>query len=178
MLENWLKPIKIDANTKTYLPFQLGSTIKKFEKKMPSLKETQLALLGVGKSSDTIRHSLYSLSCSFSELKIVDLGNFRKNTVDFMIPAIEELIKSNIIPILIGDFTFFSNASYKAFNRLLHHVSLIVVDRQVTMPDDKNPDPKNYLEEILLQQGEKTLSFIPHWLPGTCHRSSPISLFR
>ncbi len=155
MLENWLKPTSLDRPDKPYLPFQLGSKIIKFDKKIPKLKDAQVALLGVGKASDTVRQSLYKLSYSFSELNIVDLGNFRKNTVDFMIPAIEELLKSNIIPVLIADFPFLSNSSYKAFNRILHHVSLMVVDRQVNIPEAKNPDPQNYLEEILLQQGQR-----------------------
>lgn len=155
MLENWLKPIKTSREAIQFEPYQLGSHLIKFEKKIPKLQDVQVALLGAGKAADTVRESLYALSNPFYGLNIADLGSFRKNTVDFMIPAIEELLKSNIIPILIGDIPFLSNASYKAFNQLLHHTSLIVVDRQVNIPKPDKPDPNNYLEEILLQQGEK-----------------------
>lgn len=155
MLDHWLKPIKINKPEQPYRSYQAGARIQKFEKELPEMKDVQLALLGTGKASDSVRQSFYRLSYPFHSLQMADLGNFRKNTVDFMIPAIEELLKSNIIPILIGDLPFLSNASYKAFNQLLHHVSLIAVDRQAGIPDNEKADPGNYLEEILLRQGEK-----------------------
>ncbi len=155
MLENWLKPVRISPLAKKYASFQMGAKLARHEKNIPGLHDQQLALLGAGKAADAVRRSFYELSCPFPNFKMADLGNFRKNTVEFMIPAIEELLKSNIIPILIGDLPFFSNSSYKAFNQLIHHVSLAVVDRQARVPDPQQPDPDNYLEEILLRQGEK-----------------------
>ncbi len=155
MLDNWLKPIKPGKDSPSYEPYQLGSHLLKFEKQLPKLKDVQVALIGAGKAADTVRESLYRLSFPFTALRVADLGNFRKNTVDFMIPAIEELLKANIIPVLIGDIAFLSTASYKAFNQLLHQVSLTVIDRQADLPKQDQPDPSNYLEEILLRQGEK-----------------------
>jgi formiminoglutamase len=155
MLENWLKPVKPQKEPPSYQTYQLGHQVLPFEKKIPQLKDVQIALLGAGKAAESVRESLYQLSYPFTNLRMADLGNFRKNTVDFMIPAIEELLKANIIPILIGDIAFLSNASYKAFNQLLHQVSLVVVDRQANIPNKDQADPHNYLEEILLRQGEK-----------------------
>ncbi len=155
MLENWLKPIPANVEAIHYSSHQMGARLVRFEKKLPKLHDQQLALLGTGPAAEPVRQSFYELSCPFPGFKMADLGNFRKNTVEFMIPAIEELLKSNILPILIGDLPFFSNATYKAFNQLIRHVSLIVVDRQVKIPDPSYPEPDNYLEEILLQQGEK-----------------------
>jgi formiminoglutamase len=155
MLENWLKPIRRKKEPLPYPTHQLGHHVVKFEKQLPELKGVQIAFLGAGKAADSVRESLYQLSHPFTNLHMVDLGNFRKNTVDFMIPAIEVLLKANIIPILIGDIAFLSNASYKAFNQLLHQVSLVVVDREANIPNEDQADPNNYLEEILLQQGEK-----------------------
>ena len=100
MLENWLSPVRkkeiLEAATED---FQLGRHIDHYRKSSPTLKNHQLALLGIGQlNADAVRKQLYQLDFPFS-VKIKDLGNARKQEVEFLIPLVRELLDSNILPI-------------------------------------------------------------------------------
>ena len=117
MLENFLQPI----NTTRFLDiedlekYQIGHHIEIFlkGKSFPNLQDVQIAIIGVGiKEANEVRRAFYALSFQFKQLKIVDLGNLRKATVDVLTPVIKELLDSNILPHAKAQSTCYTDISY------------------------------------------------------------------
>ncbi len=149
MLENWLSPVRkkeiLEAATED---FQLGRHIDHFRKSSPTLKDHQLAILGIGQmNADAVRKQLYQLDFPFS-VKVKDLGNTRKQEVEFLIPLLRELLDSNVLPILIGDTARLALAQYKAFLEIKRAISLTIVDERLPFYPNSN-DERFYLNSII-----------------------------
>lgn len=149
MLDHWFKPIKPIVPENGWDTFEIGNHISFFNKKNPNIEKGGIVLIGTGKAADQVRKSLFHLSVPSSHFKVIDLGNFRKNSVEFMIPAIEELLNSDLLPIIIsGEAPFAALASIKAINRQYKNVSLTLVEPQITLPIEDISSAENYLEDI------------------------------
>lgn len=153
MLNNWFKPIKLPAESTSWPSYQFGSQIIQFDSKNTSLETGNLVLVGIGNASNHIRKCLYNLTFPFQNLRIIDLGNFRKQSVDFMIPAMEELFKSKLIPILIGgELPLSVIAAYKGLDKTYRHVSINLIEQCLKPPTENQLNPEQYLSEILKDQ--------------------------
>ena len=117
MLENFLQPI----DTAHFLDFQnlenyqIGHHIQIFlkNKAFPILENAQIAIIGIGtQEANEVRRAFYALSFQFKHIKIVDLGNLRKDTINVLTPVIKELLDSNILPIIIGEHQNMTIAQY------------------------------------------------------------------
>ena len=80
MLENFLQPIDttLFSDIEDLETYQVGRHIEIFlkGKLFPSLKNVQIAIIGVGvKEANEVRQAFYTLSFQFKHLKMVDLGN-------------------------------------------------------------------------------------------------------
>ena len=53
----------------------IGGKIKLYSTAFPKLKKTQIAIIGLGESSDVFRKHFYDLTWRFGNLEIADLGN-------------------------------------------------------------------------------------------------------
>ena len=105
MLNNWLRPVsaQLMKGIEKLSDDQMGKNILVFRDQLPDLKKAKIAIVGIDATeADTVRESFYKLSFPFQEIEIADLGNIRKKDHSFIIPVLEELISSNILPVIIG----------------------------------------------------------------------------
>ncbi len=150
MLENWLSPISLEkiAFDRTG-DVVLGHHITVYSPQNDSLSNCRIALLGVnGDCANQIRKHLYSLFHHFGNLKIVDLGNARNNSVPFITAILKELLDGNIIPILLGANTDLIKAQYQAHYAKKQLTNLVVVDDRIAF-DLNFENEQNYLNEII-----------------------------
>lgn len=152
MLENWLTPLDKNIDQKSYEDWQLGHQIRMYQKDIPTLKDVQIAIVGLDESAAAIRESLYKMSFPFEGLNIADIGNTRKNNENFLIPLISELVRGKILPVLVGKEKSFIQAQYKAFLSLQKHISMVVVDDIIALSDLDENTETYYLNEIFHQK--------------------------
>lgn len=157
MLEHWLQPVdthhikdfdtldeaclghhiklfvppKTDSNSEGSGKNQSDNT-SRYNQSISSLKNTHIALLGIGKEgADAVRSVLYALSFPFPELEIVDLGNIRKEETSFIIPLISELLQGGIVPIIIGHSDIFTLAQYQAYQSKKGTICISIIDEKI-----------------------------------------------
>lgn len=150
MLENWLRPIdpQIAQNAKL-TEGRFGSRIQRFESELPSLKNTDIALIGIGgQDADLVRESLYPLSFPFGNLKITDLGNLRKEDNSFLIPLLQELLEGQICPILISRDEKYVQAQFTAHHAVLPLVGFARVAQDIAFHPERNELEGYYLHPI------------------------------
>lgn len=136
----------------------------------PNLEGVNLAIIGVdedrqsednlgsGKGLPHIREKLYQLFKGNWQTKIADLGTIKKGSsvkdTHFAVSeVIAELLKSQIIPIVIGggqDLTF---ANYKAYDSLEQVVNLVTVDSMFDLGNVEDElSSRSYLSKIIMQK--------------------------
>jgi formiminoglutamase len=149
----------------------LGSTINiNNSEGFPALEGVSLAIIGVkedrrafdnsgcANAPDIIRGFLYQLYEPHLNLNIVDLGNILEgHTVDdtyFAVSSVvSHLIKSKIIPIIIGGSQDLTYANYLAYEKLEQTVNLISIDNAIDLMDiETEVHSKSYLGKIILHQ--------------------------
>ncbi len=161
---------------KGYLTSQLGSKIDYFSVDFPGLEDkTDIAIIGVQEDRnaignpgcalgpDYIREKLYRLNEGNYNTKIVDLGNIRQgatvtDTYYALKTVMNELIKKNIIPVILGGGQDLTYAQYMAYETLEEKVDLVIVDAQFDLDeDDKGSESiettsESYLNKIFLHE--------------------------
>ncbi|MCC7333115.1 MAG: formimidoylglutamase [Flavobacteriales bacterium] len=151
-----------------YTPNSFASSITQYAGQ--DLAEYKIAIIGVGesrgckqnngtsKAPDYVRKYLYRLNKFSGNSKIIDLGNLKigseaSDTYFALTLILEELIKSNIIPIIIGggqDLTF---SNFLAYKNLEQTVNLVSIDSQFDLGEpDQNLNSQNFLTKIILHQ--------------------------
>lgn len=150
MLQNWLTPVNISLPQSESSASQFAQHIDIFQKKIPALQETQVALLAIHEESgNAVREQLYPLQFHFGSLKIVDLGNIRKQQPAFFTQVIQELISSKIVPIILGKYTKETLAQYQAYPPLRQLSNIVVIDERIHFSaKEKNVDT-DYLNPII-----------------------------
>lgn len=128
MLENWLSPLKKSALAPED---SFGGKIRLFGSGEQTIEEGSLALLGIpGPASDAIRRELYALSALPEGATIIDLGDARKESPDFIIPLLQELFESKVCTLLLGARSGRLPAQFQAQQNLQRPVSLAVIDER------------------------------------------------
>ena len=177
-LSDFFTPIDAEKiiHKKGYFTSQLGNKIEHFSVDFPDLEEKiDIAIIGVQEdrnavnnagcalAPDYVREKLYQLHEGNYTSKIVDLGNIRRgetvtDTYIALKTVANELIKKNIIPVILGggqDLTF---AQYLAYETLEQKVDLVIIDSKFDLDDDdKSPEgiqttSESYLNKIFLHQ--------------------------
>jgi len=154
MLENWLKPVdkKNIVPLRSLSAHQWGKRALIFDDEMPPLTTVKMAVVGIEEeSADEVRRHLYTMTAPDKNIVIADLGNFRKVHPEFTIPVLAELLKSGIIPIIIGGHQAFTYAQYKAYQLLNRLVNMAVVNERIAFTTDRRKKDKDYfyLNKIL-----------------------------
>jgi len=158
MFDNWLRPVASDlADSDRFGPHQIGRHLSAFtEAGLPSLREGQLALIGIGdKEADAVRRELYAMSFPFPGLSIADLGNVRRKSVSFILHPIRELFESCIFPVIIGSDPRFTLAQYQAFLSAQQLISLILVDEHIRLSPAGDTDERFFLNELVHKEQSK-----------------------
>ncbi len=131
MFEYWIAPLDTAAEIPDFerlAAHQLGKNIHIYQTDIadelaidtptvsPLLHQTQIALIGIGAASaNAVRSALYQLSCPFTKLKILDLGNARRMETNFLTPILTELLAAGICPVLIGESAAHTLSQWQAY---------------------------------------------------------------
>lgn len=177
-LADFFSPVdsnKINAN-KDFFASQLGAQVEIHTHNFPDL-ETQtfdIAIIGIledrnainnqgcALAPDYVREKFYSLYQGSYTTRIVDLGNIKPgNTVSDTYVAVKvivtELVKKNILPLIIGGGQDITYAQYLAYEALEQKVDLVIVDNKFDLDDSSldnslETSSSSYLNKILLHQ--------------------------
>lgn len=123
---------------------------------------------GCALAPDHFREKFYRLNEGAFNSKLVDLGNIiaGKDISDTYIAvkmAVEELIKHNILPVIIGGGQDITYAQYMAYEHLEQKVDLVVVDNQFDLDEDNHDGIATrsdcYLNKIFLHQPNYLFNF-------------------
>jgi len=181
MNSDFLSPIKdsVVAHSVLLSPNALGRSFLVHSQTdgFPDLKGVRMAIVGVeedrntegnygsGKDLHHIRRHLYQLFPGNWNTPIADLGNIKKGSATsdthFAITeVVADLLKQNIIPIIIGggqDATF---SNYRAYDTLEQTVNLVAVDSMFdlgTLEDELSS--KSYLSKIIMQEPNNLFNY-------------------
>lgn len=158
-----------------YYTSHLGSKINIYTDAFPDLDQpADIAIIGVqddrnainnpgcALAPDYVREKLYLLHEGAYDTKIVDLGNIRKgetvtDTYYAVKTVVAELIKKDIIPVIIGGGQDLTYAQYLGYETLELKVDLVVVDSHFDLEgDDENETIEttsvSYLNKIFLHE--------------------------
>ncbi len=184
-LSDFFTPVDVEKiiPSKGYYTSQLGSKIKYFSADFPGMEEkTDIAIIGVQEDRnainnagcalgpDYIREKLYRLHEGNYNTNIADLGNIRQGaTVSDTFIALKtvtnELIKKNIIPVILGGGQDLTYAQYLAYETLEQRVDLVIVDSHFDMDDDDKDTEglettsASYLSKIFLHEPNYLFNF-------------------
>ena len=166
-----------------FIKGRLGTCMAVFTDHFPDLENQKpdLAIIGVQEDRnaegnvgcalgpDYIREKLYQLYEGSYKTKIADLGNIRRgetvtDTYIALKTVVTELIKMDILPIIIGGSQDLTYAQYLAYEALEQKVDLVIVDAHLDMEDDPFPDQiettsASYLNKILMHEPDMLFNF-------------------
>lgn len=136
----------------------------------PSLENIHLAIVGIeedrnalnnegcGLAANYVREYLYKLYQGNYSAKIVDLGNIKKgNSVNDSYFAITDvlaqLLKKNIVPIVIGGGQDLTYCNYLAYQKMEQTINIVAVDSAFDIGNgDDEIHSQNYLSKIILHK--------------------------
>lgn len=184
-LVDFLSPIDLEKITpkKGYYTSHLGVKINCYTTSFPDLDENKpdIAIIGVmedrnsvnnsgcGLGPDYIRERLFELNEGAYTTKIVDLGNIRQgasitDTYIALKTVVNELLKKDILPIIIGGGQDLTYAQYIAYENLEQKVDVVVVDSKFDLNDDSyyeniETTSESYLNRIFLHEPNYLFNF-------------------
>ncbi|WP_316842713.1 formimidoylglutamase [Pedobacter gandavensis] len=183
-LSDFFSPVNPDkfAPKQGFYASQLGLRAGFYTDKFPELGENQydIAIFGVlddraavnnegcGLAPDYFRGQFYSLHEGAFDSRIIDLGNIKPgatiaDTYVAVKMAVGELIRLNIIPVIIGGGQDLTYAQYLAYESLEQKVDLVVVDSKFDLDEEDQEGlaakSDTYLNKILLHQPNYLFNF-------------------
>jgi len=183
-LSDFFTPINLDtiAPKNGYYTSQLGSKVDLYVNDFPDLERpADIAIIGVQEdrhaignpgcalAPDYIREKLYQLNEGAYSTQIVDLGNIRQgdtvtDTYFALKTVVAELIRMDIIPLIIGGGQDLTYAQYMGYETLEQKVDLVVIDSHFDLEDDELHDgiettSQSYLSKIFLHEPNYLFNF-------------------
>lgn len=151
---------------------QFGDVVNVYSEpgRFPDLDDTDIVILGVNddrnsirnegccEGPDPVREELYRLYLGGNKVKIADLGNMLRghsveDTYFALTSALEELIRNDIVPVIIGGSQDLTFAQYKAYEKLGRIINIAAVDPSFDIGQTKKKiNSRSYLSHIILQQ--------------------------
>ncbi|MBP6977023.1 MAG: formimidoylglutamase [Bacteroidales bacterium] len=151
---------------------KIGDIIHSFDESgyFPELSTPCIALLGVnedrqaqanqgcGMAPDYIREKLYNLYAADPTLQILDLGNIKagfgiEDTFFALKSVVAELVKRNIIPIILGGSQDLTYANYTAYESLGQIVNIVTIDKEFDIgSSEESFDSRSYISKIILHK--------------------------
>jgi arginase family enzyme len=173
-IEIYFKPIDLtgyEYAEKSYRK-RLGDVVKSYNTAsgFPDLDNIDIAIIGINEdrnainnegcasAPDNIRKKLYKLFEGGNKTKIADLGNIKKgNTINdtyFAVNSVvSELLKNDIIPVLIGGSHDLTYANYQAYESLEQVINIVAVDSVFDLgKSEEDFNSQSYLSKIILHQ--------------------------
>ncbi len=169
----------VDHRKSDFAKNALGAKLKVHSEEagFPDLEEIDLAIVGVKEdrravnnmgcsgAPDMVRKYLYQLFEGPYKVKMADLGNVlpgetEEDTYFALSSTIAELIKKNVVPIIIGGSQDLTYANYLAYENLEQVINLVTIDNRFDMGDpDGAIDSRSYLNKIILHQPNYLFNF-------------------
>ena len=154
---------------------QLGEKIDYFSDHFPDTdQKIDIAIIGVqddrnavnnpgcALAPDYVREKLYQLNEGGYKTKIADLGNIVRgetitDTYFAVKTVVNELIKKDILPVIVGGGQDLTYAQYLAYEDLEQKVDLVIIDPRFDLEDDRNTSSiettsSSYLNKIFLHE--------------------------
>jgi arginase family enzyme len=115
-------------------------------------------------SFDTFRKQFYSLFPGNWNTTIVDLGTVEagasiEDTYFVVKSLMTELIKKQIIPVVIGGTQDLTYPMYRAYDNLDQMVNLVSVDNQFDFSKENKLDSESYLSKIIVEEPNNLFNF-------------------
>lgn len=165
-----------------FLTSQLGVKVNFFSDYFPDLEDKtyDIAIFGVqddrgslsnngcALAADYFRTQFYLLNEGAFSSKIIDLGNIKagkevSDTYFAVKTAVAELVKLNILPVIIGGGQDLTYPQYMAYENLEQKVDLVVVDSKFDLDEDAEEGvvttSNSYLSKIFLHQPNYLFNF-------------------
>lgn len=183
-LADFFSPVNLSSITpkEGYLNSQLGVKITHFENAFPDIEEGNydVAIVGVledrgavnnqgcALGPDYVREQLFKLNEGAFQSKIVDLGNIKpgekaSDTYIALKMVVTELIKKDILPIILGGGQDLTYAQYMGYEELEQKVDLVVVDSRFDLDESAEDSivttSNSYLNKIFLHQPNYLFNF-------------------
>ncbi len=176
MLNEMLSPLSRETFDIQWPEGTLGYHTPKYFDKLPELEGVRLAIVGIKESRnqdlnrgcsegpDFIRTALYQLYGS--SIPWVDLGNIKAgHDIDDSYFALKtvcwELIKQDIIPIILGGSNDMAYGQYLAYTDYDKTIDLLAIDSRFDLEArEEGFDAKNYLYRIISHQPTHLFNFI------------------
>src|SRR3989344_4931059 len=143
----------------------------------PDLENIHLVIIGVeedrkalnnegcGLAADYVRENLYKLFQGNYSTKIADLGNIKKgNSIEdsyfAVTDVLSQLLKKNIIPIVIGGSQDLTFCNYLAYQKMEQTINIVAIDASFDIGDgDKEINSQSYLSKIILHKPNILFNF-------------------
>jgi arginase family enzyme len=174
-LSDFLSPVIYTSPKNGFYTSHLGSKLEIYHSDFPDLDNNtyDIAIIGVEEdrnainnsgtalSADHFREKFYSLNEGNYVTRIVDLGNIKAghSVTDTYIAlklVASELIKMNILPVIIGGGQDLTYPQFMAYEELEQKVDLLVVDSHFDIDDDPHgingTTSQSYLNRIFLHE--------------------------
>ncbi|WP_407427050.1 formimidoylglutamase [Arcticibacter sp.] len=183
-LSDFFSPLNLEKLTPEngFLTSQLGLKARFYTDAFPELEENifDIAIFGVqddraavnnngcALGPDYFREQFYLLNEGAFNSKIVDLGNIKagssiSDTYVAVKMVVSELMKLNILPVIIGGGQDITYAQYMAYESLEQKVDLVVVDNKFDLDEDDEEGlathSDTYLNKIFLHQPNYLFNF-------------------
>ncbi len=159
---NDLRFVSIDKHTDQNTNFQIANY--------------DLALIGVpedrntenkgcDKAPDKVRNKLYQLYKPAKNIKIIDLGNLKRgkktNDTYFAVrDIVSELIKNEVIPIIVGGGQDITYANYLAYEKLEKTINIASIDSHLDLGNASEKFNSNsFLSKIILHKSNYLFNF-------------------
>jgi formiminoglutamase len=178
-LADFFSPIRLsDISSKNeYFNSQFGRIIQIYQDEFPNWEEEEdrpnLAIIGVeedrasinnkgtAKAPNAVRKHLYDLYQGDYKTKIIDFGNIKagdsiNDSYAALKVVVEELVKKDIVPIIIGGGQDLTYAQYRGYQDLEQRVEVAVIDAKFDLDQEHTEDmplnSKTYLNHLILHQ--------------------------
>lgn len=143
----------------------------------PDLTSVEIVIIGVledrnavnnkacAEAPNIIRKHLYNLFAGDFSIKIADLGNIHQgHTIDdtyFAVSStIAELLRNNILPIIIGGSQDLTFANYMAYENIARIINIVDIDPLFDLGRSiKDFDSRSYLSKIILHKPNYLFNF-------------------
>lgn len=183
-LSDFFSPIDTEKFTPRngFLTSQLGMKVEFYTDAFPDLEEEKydLAIIGVkddrgavnnngcSLAPDYFREQFYLLNEGQVPTKIIDLGNIIagqeiSDTYFALKTVVAELVKLDIVPIIIGGGQDLTYAQYMGYESLEQKVDLLVVDNRFDLEQDETEGvattSQSYLTKIFFHQPNYLFNF-------------------
>ncbi len=172
-ISTYLEPVDVEKlrlseNTGRHRLSELV-TIYSEQDVFPDIEGFNIAIIGVGddratlnkgcdNAPDAVRSYFYKLFAHWKNVKIVDIGNVKKghridDTYFALKEVISELLKSNIVSLVIGGGQDLTYANYLAYENIGRIINIAAIDPLFDLGHDEHElNSKSYLSHIILHQ--------------------------